>query len=177
MVKIKQRLCPSEIVIPLYNQLKMFYEESSKIHKETIPVSRKSRLEEKGKKKTRKNGALVQQKVNPKARMEIFTIDENFEKNEKKSLEKVYKIDSDDFSEDDNLVENDANSFTCFRILNTNLKFKEIYQLLNKDMINDQVFDTFLQLTGTKNNIFVVNYFYSGMIFEEDSFDKDFLPM
>ena len=69
----------------------------------------------------------------------IFTIDENFEKIEKKSSEKVFTIDSDDFSEDDNLVENDVNSFTCFRILNINLKFKEIYQLLNKEMINDQV--------------------------------------
>ena len=37
----------------------------------------------------------------------VFTIDENFEKIEKKSSEKVFTIDSDDFSEDNNLVENE----------------------------------------------------------------------
>ena len=42
-VKIKQRLCPSEIVIPLYNQLKMFYEERFKnSHRNSSSILEKS---------------------------------------------------------------------------------------------------------------------------------------
>ncbi|CAF0843751.1 unnamed protein product [Brachionus calyciflorus] len=161
-LKTKQRLCPSEITIPLYNQLQMYYKEhydnkadQKALLKIGVHSKKEKDAEEKWSSGRKKSNRLKEvQTTNTKT--------------------DCYIVESDEF--EDKTIDKFLADQTYFNVLGINLQFREIYQLLNDEIINDQVIDTYLQLIGRDENFFVVNYFYSRRIFEETKFENDFLP-
>lgn len=147
-IKLVRRLNPSEIVTPYYNYLLMKFKKhysDNCIDFSTFKSDTRHNSKEVEKwdfpgygKSERIKGFYFSNIPNILNEQEIDEKKNNLsslnELSDMLSIEE-YHIEN----EQSNNIENSINRYTCFRILGSNLLFKDIYQLLNGEMINDLV--------------------------------------